>query len=87
MVSTTRGLALSPFLPWLRQRHADIAAASYSARASLGNVSEPELGQGSWHASHDAYMGFTSWKREKLFFECMEMGAALSREVTNIELN
>ena len=52
---------------WLRQRHADIAAASYSARASLGNVSEPELGQGSWHASHDAYMDFTSSKREKLF--------------------
>ena len=67
---------------WLRQRSADIAAASAAFKSELGNVSEPELGQGLWHASHDAYTEFAKSKRDKRLFETIEMGAALSREVT-----
>ncbi len=45
-------------------------------------MSEPELGQGLWHASHDAYTEFAKSKRDKRLFETIEMGTALSREVT-----
>ena len=49
----------------------------------VGNVAEPVLGSGAWTDTHATYAEFVRKKKEKRFFETVDMGAALSKEITD----